>query len=96
MNKKNKLAKNSSIRTKKISNKMLILNINTLKTFVCDNVGKEIILLINQKRNAEEIIKILTRRWKCEKKDIEKNILDFLDSLIKNQTVIELKNGQIN
>jgi len=83
----NKIVLNKSIRLKKVDNRLFVANIDTFDIFEYDNIGKEIIQLIKNKKNIKEIIEIIKNEYDIEKKVI----LEFLNSLIVNKTILKIK-----
>lgn len=82
------LLKNSDMVFRKITGEFLLIPVyqNDSKNqfiFSLNETGKQIWELIDNKKNTEEIIRILQNEFNVDKNQIEKDIIDFIDILQK-------------
>jgi len=59
----------------------------TEKIFITDQVGAEILRLIEQSRNLPEIIDVLSSNYDGERQTIEKDIFEFVGQLKSNNII---------
>jgi len=88
----NKIFKiNDNIAIKKIPDGALAINKKTIEIFEYNKTSYDILNLINGKKKVSQIIKELSNKYKCKEKEIQNNIINFLESQIKEKIIKEVK-----
>jgi len=95
MDKKTIFSKNNLVRMKNVGGIKILIRMDTLEIFEYSAFGRDILDLINGKRDVSEILKILKKRKRYQTQDIDKDVLNFLYSELKNKVIIKIKNRLI-
>ena len=59
----------------------------TEKIFVTDQIGGEILQLIEQGKDLPEIVSVLGENYDGDKQEIEKDVVEFMEQLSSNNIV---------
>jgi hypothetical protein len=77
--------KHTKIRKEKFGT--VVFDTLTEKIFVTDQVGGEILQLIEQGKDLPEIVSVLGENYDGDKQEIEKDVVEFMEQLSLNNIV---------
>ncbi|MBC8494620.1 PqqD family protein [archaeon] len=87
MNLKSIPKKRKDIESEKIDDETIILLLETGKFYNLNSSGSIVWNLINGKRNIEEIIVSMSKKFSVGKKALEKDVIEMLNKLEKNKLI---------
>lgn len=78
-------AEHTKIRREKFGT--VVFDTLTEKIFVTDQIGGEILQLIEQGKDLPEIVSVLGENYDGDKQEIEKDVVEFMEQLSLNNIV---------
>ncbi len=78
-------AEHTKIRKEKFGT--VVFDTLTEKIFVTDQIGGEILQLIEQGKDLPEIVSVLGENYDGDKQEIEKDVVEFMEQLSLNNIV---------
>ena len=87
-----KLSRNIEIITNEIDDEILMMSIEDGKYYGLNAVGSEIWKMLDEPKSIEEIIPALMEIFEIDDETCRKESLDFIESMIKNNIILEDKN----
>lgn len=79
------LTEHTKIRREKFGT--VVFDTLTEKIFITDEIGSEILKLIEQGKDMPEIVSELSKLFDSDAQDIEKDVIEFTDELKSNSII---------